>query len=138
LFENREAARASFEQVMSLHPSSPFAASSALWLQLLKSDTVPGLSEDPQQRILMDLTAQSVREWLRRVQIDLRNEKKTEGRPKAGIVQTLSRQVQERERHIAELRAQLEALKVIDEDQHNRHRKMRPPASLPPKGENQP
>ena len=45
LFENREAARASFEQVISLHPLSPFAASSALWLELLKSDTVAGLSD---------------------------------------------------------------------------------------------
>ena len=138
LFENREAARASFEQVMSLHPSSPFAASSTLWLQLLNSDTEPGSSADPQQRILMDLTAQSVREWLTRGGIDLRKETKTEGRPNPGLVQALSRQVQERERHIAELRAQLEALKVIDEDHQKRQRKMRAPASLLPNGENRP
>jgi vacuolar-type H+-ATPase subunit I/STV1 len=86
----------------------------------------------------MDLTAQSVREWLTRVGIDLRNEPKTEGRPKTGMMQALSRQVQERERQIAELRAQLEALKVIDEDHQKRQRKMRAPASLLPNGDNRP
>src|SRR5262245_1394435 len=63
LFENREAARASFEQVMNLHPSSPLAASSALWLQLLKKDDVAISWEESQQRLLIDLTAQSVRGW---------------------------------------------------------------------------
>ena len=39
---------------------------------------------------------------------------------------------------IAELRAQLEALKVIDQDQQERHRKMRAPASVRPKEEIRP
>jgi hypothetical protein len=135
LFENREAARASFEQVLSLYPSSSFAASSALWLQLLKRDSVRVPSEDPQQPILMDLTAQSVRHWLASQWIGPRSQAKTGGLPKVGNVQALSRQVQERERHIAELRAQLDALKLIDQDQQDRHRKMRVPASLLPNGE---
>src|SRR5918995_1378193 len=76
LFENREAARASFEQVISR--TSPLKAGSI----------------------------------------------------KTANVHALHKQVQDRDRHIAELRAQLEASKVIDQDQQERHRKMRAPASV--------
>ena len=136
LFENREAARASFEQVISLHPSSPLAASSALWLQLLNTDGRMAL-QNPQQRLLMDLTAQSVREWVAR-QGSSRTSPLKAGSIKAAYVHALHKQVQDRDRHIAELRAQLEALKVIDQDQQERHRKMRAPASVRSKEEVRP
>ena len=136
LFENREAARASFEQVISLHQSSPLAASSALWLQLLNTDGRMAL-QNPQQRLLMDLTAQSVREWVAR-QGSSRTSPLKAGSIKAANVHALHKQVQDRDRHIAELRAQLEALKVIDQDQQERHRKMRPPASVRSKEEIRP
>jgi hypothetical protein len=129
LFENRETARASFEQVISLHPSSSFAASSALWLQLLKTDGRRAPQDDPQQRLLMHLTAQSVREWVARHGVSRLSPLKT-GSIKAASVQALHKQVQDRDRYIAELRAQLDALKAIDQDQQERHRKMRAPASL--------
>jgi hypothetical protein len=134
LFENREAARASFEQVANLYPSSPIAASSALWLQLLKNDNLAVPSDTSQQRILFDLTAQSVREWL----AHSRCQAKPGGFPKAGIVQALSKQIQEREKRIAELRSQLDALKLIDHEQQDRHRKMRAPISVLPKEEIRP
>ena len=137
LFENREAARASFEQVISLHPSSAFAASSALWLELLNTDGRMASQDNPQQRLLMDLTAQSVREWVAR-QGSSRTSPLKAGSIKAANVHALHKQVQERDRHIAELRAQLEALKVIDQDQQERHRKMRAPASVRPKEEIRP
>jgi hypothetical protein len=127
LFENREAARASFEQVISLHPSSALAASSALWLDLLKTDRRMSSPDNPQQRLLMDLTAQSIREWVARQGISRTSPLKT-GSIKAANVHALHKQVQDRDRHIAELRSQLEALKVIDQDQQERHRKMRAPA----------
>jgi len=133
LFENREAARASFEQVISLHPSSSFAASSALWLQLLKTEERRA-SQDPQQQLLMNLTAQSVREWVAGQAVSRSSPLKT-GPSKAANVHALHKQVQDRDRHIAELRAQLDALKVIDQDQQNRQRTMKPPASLLPKTE---
>jgi TolA-binding protein len=135
LFENREAARASFEQVVNLYPLSPVAASSALWLQLLRNDHLAMPSDTPQQRILLELTAQSVREWLGRQSIGPRSQTKPGGFPKFGIVQALSKQVQEREKRIAELRAQLDALKLIDQEQQDRHRKMRAPISVLPKDE---
>jgi hypothetical protein len=138
LFENREAARASFEQVVNLYPSSLVAASSALWLQLLRNDNLAVPSDTPQQRILLDLTAQSVREWLARQSVGPRSQTKPGGFPKAGIVQALSKQVQEREKRIAELRAQLDALKLIDQEQQDRHRKMRAPISVLPKDEIRP
>jgi hypothetical protein len=130
LFENREAARASFEQVITLHPSSALAASSALWLQLLNTDGRMASQGDPQQRLLMDLTAQSVREWVARQGMISRTSPPKTGSIKATTVHALHKQVQDRDRHIAELRAQLEALKVIDQDQQERHRKMRTPASV--------
>jgi TolA-binding protein len=138
LFENREAARASFEQVVNLYPSSLVAASSALWLQLLRNDNLAVPSDTPQQRILLDLTAQSVREWLARQSVGPRSQTKPGGFPKAGIVQALSKQVQEREKRIAELRAQLDALKLIDQEQQDRHRKTRAPISVLPKDEIRP
>jgi hypothetical protein len=138
LFENREAARASFEQVVNLYPSSPVAASSALWLQLLRNDHLAVPSDTPHQHVLLDLTAQSVREWLARQSVGPRSQTKPGGFPKAGIVQALSKQVQEREKRIAELRAQLDALKLIDQEQQDRHRKMRAPISVLPKEESRP
>jgi hypothetical protein len=134
LFENREAARASFEQVISLHPSSALAGSSALWLELLQTDGRMASQDNPQQRLLMNLTAQSVRDWVARQGISRTSPFKA-GSIKAATVHALHKQVQDRDRHIAELRAQLEALKVIDQDQQERHRKMRTPASVRSKEE---
>jgi hypothetical protein len=135
LFENREAARDSFEQVLMLHPSSPFAASSALWLQLLKDEGLSVPSHHSQRRVLIDLTAQWVREWMAR-QLTVRTScARTASLPESADVQSLHKKVQERDRRIADLRAQLDALKVIDQEQLDR-RKMRQPASFVPKIEN--
>lgn len=135
LFENREAARVSFEQVLLLHPSSPFAASSALWLQLLKDEGLSLPSQDPQRRILIEFTAQWVREWMAR-QLTVRESRgRTVSLPDSEYVQSLHKKVQERDRRIVDLRAQLDALKVIDQEQLDR-RKMRQPASLVPRIEN--
>jgi hypothetical protein len=48
------------------------------------------------------------------------------------VVQSLQRQVREREKRIAELEAQLDALRVIDQDMEQRRRSSRPPATLTP------
>jgi hypothetical protein len=132
LFENRDAARESFEQVLTLNPSSRFATSSALWLQLLKRDDgeITAFAEELEQRLLIDLTAQSIRELMDGRSSDRTREPKTTARSKAATLQTLYKQVEDRDRHIAKLRAQLDALKVIDQDQQARHRKIRAPRSL--------
>lgn len=145
LFESREAATASFERVISANPYSPLAACSTLWLQLLKED---GLSDspDPQRRALLGLTVHWVRDWMTR-QLTPPGQAQKAGRvPNLALVQSLQRQVRdrdhqlkerdqqvrERDKRIAELRSQLEAMKVIDQDQDDRMRKIRPPAVLAP------
>ena len=50
----------------------------------------------------------------------------------SSVVQSLNRQVREREKRIAELEAQLDALKVIDQDVEKRSKSSRPPATLTP------
>lgn len=136
LFENREAARASFEQVLSLNASSPLAASSALWLELLNEEGLSSPSNDPQRRLLIDLLANGVRQRMTWHLAARSSPQRTPGLPNPAIVQSLYKQVQERDRRITALRSQLEALKVIAQDQDERQRKMRPPASLVPRIEN--
>ena len=50
----------------------------------------------------------------------------------SGLVQSLQRQIRERNKRIAELTSQLDALKVIDQDMQERRTSSRPPASLRP------
>ena len=50
----------------------------------------------------------------------------------SSVVQSLQRQVREREKRIAELEAQLDALKVIDQDMDKLRKSSRPPATLTP------
>ena len=50
----------------------------------------------------------------------------------SGVVPSLHRQIRERDKRIAELESQLDALKVIDEDMEQRRRSNRPPATLTP------
>jgi len=128
LFENREAARGAFQQVITLHPSSPFAASSALWLQVLKEeDELSSPSDDPYRRILKEMTVRWARESVAR-QLSLRAPSaKPVGTLRPSHLEAIYKQVRERDRRIAELRAQLDALRVIDQEQQNRHQNRRPP-----------
>ncbi len=48
------------------------------------------------------------------------------------LVQSLQRQIKERDKRIAELTSQLEALKVIDQDMEERRKPIRPPTTLTP------
>ena len=48
------------------------------------------------------------------------------------VVQSLQRQVRERDKRIAELESQLDALKVIDQDMEQRRKSSRSPAALTP------
>jgi len=50
----------------------------------------------------------------------------------SSVVQSLQRQIREREKRIAELEAQLDALKVIDQDMVKRRQSGRPPVTLTP------
>ncbi|MGH7219117.1 MAG: hypothetical protein ACREI1_02145 [Nitrospiraceae bacterium] len=50
----------------------------------------------------------------------------------SGVVRSLQRQVRERDKRIAELESQLDALKVIDQDVEKRRQSSRPPATVTP------
>jgi len=142
LFENREAAGASFRRAIADNPSSPLAASSILWLQLLETEATAADDRSP----LTEITAQFVRDWMERELAEYR----THGKPDApataqdasvdqsGIVQVLHKQVRERDRRIAILRSQLEVLKLIDQDHEDRKRTLKMPATLLPMTDTRP
>lgn len=50
----------------------------------------------------------------------------------SNLVQTLQRQVRERDKRIAELESQLEVLRMIDQDVGKRKHPIRPPVTLTP------
>ena len=50
----------------------------------------------------------------------------------SGVVQSLQRQIRERDKRIAELESRLDALKVIDQDMEKQRKFSRPPATLTP------
>ena len=50
----------------------------------------------------------------------------------SGVVRSLQRQIREQEKRIAELEAQLDTLKVIDQDMEKRRKSSRPPATVTP------
>jgi hypothetical protein len=56
----------------------------------------------------------------------------------SGVVQSLQRQIGERDKRIAELTSQLDILKVIDQDMTERRKSVRPPAMLTPSAADQP
>ena len=142
LFENREAAGASFRRTIADHPSSPLATSSILWLQLLENEDTAADDRSP----LTEITAQLVRDWMERELAEHR----THGKPDAlttaqessveqpGVVQVLQKQVRERDRRIAILRSQLDALKLIDQDHEDRKRTLKMPATLLPMTDTRP
>jgi hypothetical protein len=124
LFEDGEAARQWFERVVSTNPSSPFAATSSLWIQVLRDDQT-WTSHEPQRRACIDPAALWVLEWMeRQLTVRVTPEKVIEA-PKTDMVQSLSSQVQDRDRRIAELRPQLNALRAIDRKQVDKRRRLR-------------
>ena len=138
LFENQEAARASFRRVIDDYPSSAVAASSLLWLQLIGEDGTVATSTTEPQKTLMDLMAQSVRDWMAR---ELTHHPKAQPAEtiatdkasveSAAVMLVLQKQVRERDRRIAVLESKLDALKAIDQDQEQRKRAIRVPSTLP-------
>jgi len=137
LFENEEVARASFRHVIENNPASPFASSSQLWLRLMANEETAVGGSDPVRAFL----AQYVREWVERQLTDqLTSEKPAASTLMQGaleeqlgvfqrVVRVLDKQVRERDREITDLRDQLQALKLIDQD-NERQRKVRPRVSL--------
>lgn len=140
LFENQEAARASFQGVIRDNPSSPLATSSLLWLQLIGEEADMPVSAEKHPSPLHAIAAHFVRDWMERQLADRVNVSKPSSNTKESIseasasraLQVLQKQIRERDRRIAILRSQLEALKVIDHDHEERTRAPRIPATLLP------
>ena len=59
-------------------------------------------------------------------------ERKDPASEESGLVQSLQRQIRERDKRIEDLESQLNALKVIDQDLEKRRRPARSPATLMP------
>ena len=113
LFQNGDAAAASFRQAIAVAPNGPFADSSALWIRFLANRTVYLASADKPNRALLEVMKGTVRAWLGRQHAAVETAKNLDP-----AVPTLRRQIRTRDKRIAELTDQLHALKQIDLDSH--------------------
>lgn len=120
LFENGEAAAASFQQAIAVAPKGPFADSSARWIRFLADRTTHPASVDEPNGALAVMKG-LVRTWLGQqrsanASLTLRTGETLKNPGLA--VHTLRQRIRSRDRRIAELTDQLSALKQIDSDAH--------------------
>lgn len=120
LFKNREAAAASFQQAIAVAPKGPFADSSARWIRFLADRTVHPTSADEPNGALAVMKG-LVRTWLGQqraahASLTLRTGETLKNPGLA--VHTLRQRIRSRDKRIAELTDQLNALKQIDSDAH--------------------
>lgn len=110
LFQNGEAAAASFQKAIAVAPNGPFADSSALWIRFLGNRASHPASTDKPNEALGVMKG-LVRTWLGQQRAE------TAKSPDLAV-HTLRRRIRTREKRIAELTDQLSALKRIDSDAH--------------------
>jgi hypothetical protein len=120
LFQNGDAATASFQQAIAVAPEGPFADSSARWIRFLANRTSHPDSVDKPNGALAVMKG-LVRTWLGQQRVA--NASVTlRARETAGnadlSVHSLQRRIRSRDKKIAELTDQLSALKQIDSDAH--------------------
>ena len=120
LFENGEAAAASFQQTITAAPKGPFADSSARWIRFLANRTSLPDSVDKPNGALAVMKG-LVRTWLGQqraagASAALRAGETAENADLS--VPSLQRRIRSRDKRIAELTDQLSALKQIDSDAH--------------------
>ena len=137
LFENQEAASASFRRAIDYNPSSGLSASSSLWLQLINDEGTRTHLINGSQHTVLELMAEFVRGWMTRELAG--HAKAKQGGPvthqntmgdTSVVVRALQKQVRERDRRIAILQSQMEDLKLIDEDHENRKRAIKLPSTV--------
>ncbi len=127
-------------RVIADNPSSDLATSSRLWLRVIGDEETTVTSIDEQRNPLTDIAAQFVRDWMERQLAEYTNHGKPGALTNAPdpiveqprVVQVLQKQVRERDRRIAVLRSQLDALKLIDQEHEERKRTLKMPATLLP------
>lgn len=121
LFQNGKAAAASFQEAIAVAPNGPFADSSALWIRFLANRTIHPASADEPNEALLNVMKGLVRTWLGQqraasASVTLRAGETAKSPDLA--VHTLQRRIRDRDKRIAELTDQLDALKQIDLDSH--------------------
>lgn len=119
LYENRTAARTHFQAVLAAEPNGPYAASSRAWLHLLGG----GRGESAREGALVPAVERVVRDVLEgeaamrrsttRVE---RDDKQSAVLRESQAVQSLKRQLREREQEVEVLTEQIEALKRVDQE----------------------
>jgi hypothetical protein len=120
LFQNGEAAAASFRKSIAVAPNGPFADSSARWVRFLANRTFQPASADEPNGALAVMKG-LVRTWLGQqraasASVTLRAGETAQSPDLA--VHTLQKRIRTRDKRIAELTDQLSALKQIDSDAH--------------------
>jgi hypothetical protein len=120
LFQNGDAAAASFQQAIAVSPKGPFADSSARWIRFLAGRTAHPTSVDEPNGALAVMKG-LVRTWLGQQRsanesVTLRTGETLKNPGQA--VHTLRQRIRSRDKRIAELTDQLSALKQIDSDAH--------------------
>jgi hypothetical protein len=124
LFQNGEAATASFQQALADAPKGPLADSSTRWIQFLAHRTTIMTSADEPTEALLDAMKGLVRTWLGQQRTasmaaaaaTVRTVEPAKSQDQT--VHVLQRRIRDREKRIAELTDQLSALKQIDMEAH--------------------
>jgi hypothetical protein len=124
LFQNGEAATASFQQALADAPKGPLADSSTRWIQFLAHRTTIMTSADEPTEALLDAMKGLVRTWLGQQRTasmaaaaaTVRTVEPAKSQDQTVLV--LQRRIRDREKRIAELTDQLSALKQIDMEAH--------------------
>jgi hypothetical protein len=120
LFQNREAAAASFRQSIAVAPNGPFTDSSARWIRFLANRTFQPASADEPNGALGVMKG-LVRTWLGQQHAANASVTSRAGETAQSpdlAVYTLRKRIRSRDKRIAELTDQLSALKQIDSDAH--------------------
>lgn len=121
LYKNREMAARHFQEVVSAAPNSRLGSSSLLWLRLLRNPT----RGEGQDRLYAQTAEQLVRDLLEM---------------ESSLVLPLQRELKARDRKLADLSKQLEALKRVDQEMKEREkaRPKRLPNSSDPAADKEP
>ncbi len=124
LYDDRTVATKHFQAALAAAPDGPYAASSRYWLELLRD----GGNESPRDTTLARATERLVREVLEdEAAIRQTAARLPESRPAdAQAIQSLKRQLKERESKIDELTHQIDALKRVDQEVKDRVKPSRP------------
>jgi phage shock protein A len=129
LFQNREEAATSFQQAMAAAPNGPFADPSALWIRFLAKRSSSPTSNDEPSEALLEVMKGTARAWLERPRAAVGTAKSATTETVKALdpsVHNLQLQIRTRDKRIAELTDQLEALKQIDLDSSGANKLPRP------------